>query len=83
VRDRERSIVRVAVWWAMQLAFYPTKVSVASVTNTITSFGTHLGVSLFGTFLQWSCVSRVLVYLKCTPCMGLEETIFLYSLRFF
>jgi hypothetical protein len=29
------------------------------VTNTITSIGSHLGVSRFGTFLQWSCVSRV------------------------
>jgi hypothetical protein len=35
-----------------------------SVTNTITSFGSHLGVSLFGTFYQWSCDSRVLVYLN-------------------
>jgi hypothetical protein len=35
--ERESANVRVAVWWAMQLTFYPTKGSVTSVTNTITS----------------------------------------------
>jgi hypothetical protein len=39
----------------MQLIFYTTKVSVTSVTNTITSIGSYLG---------WSCVSKVLVYLN-------------------
>jgi hypothetical protein len=55
VKERDRAIVLVAVFWH----FRQPKVSVVSVTNTITSIGSHLGVSRFGTFLQWSCVSSV------------------------
>jgi hypothetical protein len=51
--------IELLFWWWFFLTFHPIKVSVASVTNTITSIGSHLGVSRFGTFLQWSCVSRV------------------------
>jgi hypothetical protein len=41
------------------------KVSMVNVTNTITSIGSHLGVSRFGTFLQWSCVSSVSILSQC------------------